>query len=292
MKHYILYNPLSGTGNPAGSAWLTTMQESFEGEVVEKDITTLPDRAAYETFFSTLSPDDVLILFGGDGTINRFVNATEGMDIPQDIAYFPGGTGNDFLKDLDKTDVDDFFSIKEYLCDLPTVEVKGRRYRFLNNVGFGIDGYCCEVGDAQRAANQGRENPKPVNYTAIAVKGLLFHHKPSKAVVTVDGVEHRYRKVWLAPTMKGRYYGGGMMPTPRQDRRAEDGRLSIMVWHDSGKLRTLMAFPKIFAGDLGRYPKMVDVLEGHDIRVVFDRPTALQIDGETILGVTEYHAMA
>jgi hypothetical protein len=33
---------------------------------------------------------------------------------------------------------------------------------------------------------------------------------------------------------------------------------------------------------------MVDIYEGKEITVKFDHPCALQIDGETILGVTEY----
>lgn len=32
--------------------------------------------------------------------------------------------------------------------------------------------------------------------------------------------------------------------------------------------------------------------QGKDIKVVFDRPTALQIDGETIPNVTEYRVTA
>ena len=37
---------------------------------------------------------------------------------------------------------------------------------------------------------------------------------------------------------------------------------------------------------------MVDVLTGREISVKFDRPTALQIDGETVVGVTEYSVKA
>ena len=33
---------------------------------------------------------------------------------------------------------------------------------------------------------------------------------------------------------------------------------------------------------------MVDVISGHNIEVEFDRPTALQIDGETFVGITKY----
>ena len=90
--------------------------------------------------------------------------------------------------------------------------------------------------------------------------------------------------------MKGRYYGGGMIATPAQNRNHPDHELSIMVFHGSGKLQTLMIFPSIFKGEHIKKEKHVTIHTGHDITVTFDRPTALQIDGETILGVTEYRA--
>ena len=169
---------------------------------------------------------------------------------------------------------------------MPTVEVKGKRYRFLNGVGYGIDGYCCKVGDEQR-----EKSDKPINYTAIAIKGLLFHYKPTNAVITVDGVRHEFKKVWLAPTMFGRHYGGGMMPTPDQDRSDPSRKLSVMVYYGVGKLKALMVFPSIFQGKHVEHRKMVSVLTGHDITVEFDRPTPLQVDGETILDVKSYHAL-
>ena len=36
--------------------------------------------------------------------------------------------------------------------------------------------------------------------------------------MTVDGKTEKFRNVWLAPTMFGRFYGGGMIPTPEQNR--------------------------------------------------------------------------
>ena len=119
------------------------------------------------------------------------------------------------------------------------VTVNGKTYRFLNGIGYGIDGYCCEVGDKLRETTEGN-----INYTAIAIKGLLFHYKPTDATVTVDGVKHKFKRVWLAPTMNGKFYGGGMMPTPNQDRTV--GKLSVMVYHNLGKLKALMVFPSIF----------------------------------------------
>lgn len=81
-----------------------------------------------------------------------------------------------------------------------------------------------------------------------------------------------------------------MIATPGQTRNNPDGTLSLLVWHGSGKLPTLMNFPNIFKGEHTKKSKMCEVLTGKDITVRFSHPTALQIDGETILNVTEYHA--
>jgi diacylglycerol kinase family enzyme len=51
-----------------------------------------------------------------------------------------------------------------------------------------------------------------------------------------------------------------------------------------------MAFPSIFKGEHINNKKQVAIHTGKDIRVVFDSPSPLQIDGELIEGVTEYHA--
>ena len=281
MKQYILFNPHAGNGTAeeAAKKLATTHSDS-----VLLDMTAIN---GYASLMADVTAEDTLTICGGDGTLNRFVNDTEGLEIPCEVYYLAVGSGNDFLRDLDKAPDGVPVCITQYIQDLPVTEVKGKSYRFLNNVGFGIDGYCCEAGDAQKA-----KSTKAVNYTAIAIKGLLFHYKPTNAVITVDGKEYRFKKVWLAPTMKGRFYGGGMMATPDQDRTAEDGKLSVLVFHGSGSLRTLMIFPSIFKGEHIKSEKFVTVLTGYDIKVVFDRPSPVQADGETISGVTEYTATA
>ena len=281
MKQYILFNPHAGNGTAEEAAKKLAATYS---DAILLDMTAIAD---YASLMAEVTAEDTLTICGGDGTLNRFVNDTEGLEIPCPVYYMAVGTGNDFLRDLDKTSDKSPVCITKYIKNLPVTEVKGKSYRFLNNVGFGIDGYCCEAGDAQKA-----KSPKAVNYTAIAIKGLLFHYKPTNAVITVDGKEYRFKKVWLAPTMKGRFYGGGMMATPDQDRTAEDGKLSVLVFHGSSSLRTLMIFPSIFKGEHIKSEKFVTVLTGYDIKVVFDSPSPVQVDGETISGVTEYTAKA
>lgn len=279
---YILFNPLSGYGRSEAESKL--LAEKYGDKCELMDITKIDD---YNALIEPLCEDDEIVIFGGDGTLNKFINNTDGIDIKCKILYHASGTGNDFLTDVAGKACTSLIDIKKYFADLPSVCVNGNTYRFLNNVGFGIDGYCCEVGDAQK-----QKSEKKVNYTAIAIKGLLFHYKPTGATVTVDGVKYRYENVWLAPTMHGRYYGGGMLPCPEQDRNDPEGKLSVMLMHGSGKLKTLMVFPKIFEGGHIAHENMVAVHSGRSITVKFDSPRALQIDGETILGVTEYTAVS
>ena len=282
MKQFILYNPLAGNRTAKEAA--ERLAAASSAEAVLSTVTKITDYAA---FFAGMTPEDTLTICGGDGTLNHFVNDTAGLDIPCEVFYLAVGSGNDFLRDLDKTPDGTPVCITKYIKNLPVTEVKGKTYRFLNNVGYGIDGYCCEVGDELKA-----KSVKAINYTSIAIKGLLFHYKSKNAVITVDGKEYRFKKVWLAPTMKGRFYGGGMMATPAQDRLAEDGKLSVLVFHGSGRLHTLMVFPSIFKGEHIKHEKIVTVLSGYDVKVSYDAPAAVQIDGETILDVTEYTATA
>lgn len=279
-KAYVLYNPMAGNGQCAEDCQI--LEIVLSDPVVYCDMTK---DDTYDTQLFSMDPEDYLILCGGDGTLNRFVNLMDGIDIPNEILYLPLGSGNDFARDLHLGFCDGPVPIKEYLQDLPFVTVENKTIRFLNGVGFGIDGYCCEEGDRLR-----EEGVDEINYTKIAVKGLLFHYKPTSAVVTVDGVSHHYQKVWLAPTMHGRFYGGGMMPTPKQNRIAAEKKLSVMVLHDAGKLRTLMMFPSIFKGEHTKYKKYVDILSGNRITVEFDRPAPLQIDGETRKNISSYTA--
>ena len=280
MKIYhALFNPHAGNGHGEEEARKLDALLS-DAEIKYYNMTAIE---SYEDFFRSIPSDEDVVLCGGDGTLNRFVNDTAGVGIPNDLLYFGVGSGNDFLHDLGKEKGAAPFSIKKYLENLPTVTVKGRVYRFLNGIGYGIDGYCCEVGDQLRATST-----KPVNYAGIAIKGLLFHFHPANAEVIVDGKSHSFRKVWLAPTMNGRFYGGGMMVAPAQDRLNAAREQSVVVMYGSGKLKTLIVFPSIFKGEHVKHGEMVEVLTGHEITVKFDRPCALQIDGETILNVTEY----
>lgn len=276
---YILYNSLANNkkGENTAHSYVEKITESYE----LKDVVKLD----YQSFVNSLTENDEVTIVGGDGTINKFINEIGDYQSVCNIYLVPAGTGNDFYHDVTDGKEETCVLLNPYLNNLPTVFVNGMTKKFINGVGFGIDGYCCEVGDALK-----EKSDKPINYTGIAIKGLLFHFKPVKAKVTVDGVTEEFTKVWLTPTMKGRFYGGGMMVAPNQDRKGTT--VSTVVYRTGSKLKALMVFPSIFKGEHIKKEKMVKVFTGKEITVEFDRPTALQIDGETVKNVTTYTVRA
>lgn len=267
----VYYNPLAANGKGLENA--QKIKDLSDEKIEFKDIRKVD-------YADMLKSEEKIVLCGGDGTISRLVNSVDEIPDEREIYYFPAGTGNDFTRDIGK---DGLILLNPYIKDLPTATVKGKRFKILNGVGYGIDGYCCEIGDKLRQSSD-----KPVNYPAIAIKGVLYDFKPRNAVAIVDGKKYEFKKVWLAPTMNGRYYGGGMCITPNQDRLNPERKITFAVWHDAGKLTTLMRFSSIFKGEHIKYPKMFTMIEGYDVEVKFDRPTPLQADGETITDVESY----
>lgn len=237
----------------------------------------------YEEFMKKIEEKDEVIICGGDGTLNYFINHIDLDNIKNNIYLYPAGTGNDFLNDLNKKDTKEPILINEYLKNLPTVIINDElKMKFINGVGYGIDGYCCEVADNLRDKIN-----KPVNYSSIAIKGLLFHFKKRIANIKIDDNNYQFKNVWLVPTMKGRFYGGGMMIAPNQD-RLKDEDLSVVVYKTRSKLKALMVFPSIFKGEHIKKKKVVKIFKGKNIEVSFNIPCALQVDGETILNVKKY----
>ena len=280
MINRVLYNPLSGKSN--GRERAEKIRGYYPEETVFCDVTVAED---INELIKNSGDDDRIIICGGDGTLNHFVNSIEDtvLDVLKGrLFYYPTGSGNDFYLDVTGSKNGAPISLYEYIRELPTVYVKEEKKRFINGVGYGLDGFACaEVERIRRATG------KIVKYTSVAIQGLLYKFKPQDAVITVDGIRHEYSNVWLLPTMKGKYFGGGVMITPGQDRNDPEVKVSVLVWH-AGRIFTLTKFSKSYTGGHVIYTDNVDIIRGDDIKVEFGSFTDMQIDGEPMMHVDKY----
>ena len=276
---YMLYNPKAnnGKGETEAREWAKCLNE----EATYINVLETPNM---KEFLSSLNEEDVIIVAGGDGTIHHFANNAVELNLKNKMYYVKSGSGNDFYRD-NKEYADELgrIELNRFFENLPIVKVNGIERRFLNGIGYGLDGVACAIGEQMRM-----NTTKPINYTSIAIKQLLGKFKLRHATITVDGVTREYDNVWVAPTMKGKYYGGGMRVAPNQDRFDPEHNVTSVVFHKKSRIGTLLIFSKFSSGDHEKMKNNVDSFTGKRVEVKFDKPCALQIDGEVVENVTSY----
>lgn len=280
MENYvILYNPNSGGGKGLNIA---KEIEPLMGEhnFVYQDMTAIND---YNEFLNQLPVGTDIILTGGDGTLNSFINRTDCDNLKQKLYFYASGSGNDFARDIKYPKRTKPICINNYIKNLPTAKIKDKVYKFINCVGSGMDGYCC--AEVERLRSLGKRR---ANYTFVAIKALLGAYKPCDATVTVDGVTKTYKHAWLVPTMNGRFFGGGFMSAPNQDRLNKDKKLTTVSMHSNNFFKIVIAFLRLMKGTHIKMKSMIDTIEGYEISVKLSKPAPLQLDGEVIGNVTEY----
>lgn len=276
--NYILFNPKSNSEN--NDLNILPGKEELEKRGA-RQISLLD--VNIRDFCCSLAEKDRVFICGGDGTLHHFVNNTHGIDFPCPIFLVRSGTGNDFLNDIGQTSPEQLTDIRKYIKELPLVEIDGEKRYFINGVGIGIDGAVCDGVEKYKA-----RTGKKANYTAIAVKLLAYQYKRPSATVLVDGVEHHFDNVWMASAMHGRYFGGGMMIAPTQDRNT--GKLSVMVMHGGSRPKILSIFPSVFKGKHIKHTEVVKIFECDEVTVTYDIPIAFQADGETKSDMFSYTA--
>jgi len=284
MKYVILYNALSDNKNGLDKAKRIEKRLSEKDELEYVDLLKVDDMISY---IKNIPSDTTPIICGGDGTICNFVTELGDEYISRDILYFPCGSGNDFARDVLGSEKREIIRLNDYIENLPVAIVNGKKYRYIDDVGFGVDGYVCEEADNLR-----RNTNKSINYTLIAIKGLLFKFKSKIAKVTVDGVEYTFKKAWIASTFNGRYYGGGMKVAPNQDRNNPSHEQTFICLHSCGKIKAMIVFASIFNEGHLKYTKNVTLLTGKTIEVSFDSPSAIQLDGEAVRNIKSYIVQA
>ena len=175
-KYLILYNPLSG--NKSAKEKVYQLDDILANNDL-KYVEMTPD-FDYKKFMHDVKADERVVLCGGDGTVNRFVNEVDEEDLSKPTFYFPLGSGNDFNRDVHGKLDNTLINLNNYMSNLPVVTVKGKSTKFINGVGYGIDGWCCEVGDKLRA----KDSSKPINYILVKIfdamlsRGSFLEYRP------------------------------------------------------------------------------------------------------------------
>lgn len=216
-----------------------------------------------------------ILLLGGDGSINYFINSTDLSKITQNIHLAKSGSGNDFLRSLKqvkKTEV----VIGQALLN------NEKPIKFINGCGLGFDGLVCHYVNNDQKKNK-------ISYFLNVFKSII-EYEPQDIDLEVDSKTYSFKKAFLVTIQNGKYFGGGMKAAPRAN--IADNTYYVMVVHGLSKFLLQFLLMTIYSGFHEKIKKYVTVIKGENIKVNFHQANYFQADGEVSDSVTEISVKA
>jgi diacylglycerol kinase (ATP) len=272
IRHGVLiYNPAAGQGDLTARLQSLLPKLATEGLELESRPTAGPGDAAAIARESIAGGARLIVVCGGDGTINEAALAVSGSEAA--LAVLPGGTANVLAREL---------KIPRSLKGAARVLLEGRpvklsvgkagERRFLMMAGFGLDAVVLMGFNRRLKRYLGR-----VAYAARCAEELARFRAPHLRV-RAEGIELEGTMVVAANI---RLYGGDFVLAPSAD--PTDQFLDITVLQG----RTLLDYGRYAAGLLaGKLHTFGDVatFRARALHVESDAGEVPgQVDGETVL---------
>jgi len=242
-------------------------------------------RATGAQWTSLIEQADVVVIFGGDGTIHHQLPTLVDLDVP--VLVVPCGSGNDFARALglrrmrDSVDAWKNFvsgSTKAKTIDLGIVrslagEVHAPRY------------FCCVAGvgiDTQIAARANRLprwlRSKGGYFLSAPPEFLRFEPLPMR--VSCDGTRaSAFRPTILAAVANAPAYGGGMKIAPQA--KVDDGMLDVCVVAGMDVWKLFCLFPTVYFGRHLGFDE-VEYTQAPEVSIETGNPLEVYADGEYV----------
>ena len=221
----------------------------------------------------------LLVLVGGDGTVNEVANAVVGRE-GVEIGVIPRGTGWDFARTYGIPR--DVAAAARVVLEGGKRDVDVGRVTYRARSGDDRSSYFANVASAgMSGAIAGRANE-----TTKALGGRVSYLWATLAVfarwrndeVRVDvGGETRIGRMHDVVVANGRYFGGGMMICPQAE--PDDGLFDVLLIGDLSKRDLLLTLPRTYRGSHLPHPK-AELLRGATVHVDAPAPLPVELDGE------------
>ena len=211
---------------------------------------------------------DVVFVWGGDGTVQRCVDAVAGTDTA--VAILPAGTANLLAANLGIPH-DVTAAVRVGLHGdrrrLDTGSVNGERFTVMAGAGF----------DARMIADADRGEKDRLGRAAYVVTGVKnLGARRVRATIKVDGKRFFQGKVSCVLAANVGQVLGGIEAFPQA--RPDDGRLELGVVTARNAVQWARTFARLALGNAERSP-FAEVTQGKKFSIRFDRKVRFELDG-------------
>lgn len=271
----IIYNPMSGRpSRRAEDAREMTRLLKFRGIIAQAHATTGPDDATRLAHEAVTSGTDIIVSYGGDGTLNEIIQSVVGSSAA--LAVWPGGTSNVVARDLgmpfDINKIADMIATaktRRIALGLAQGQEDERRYFFMM-AGIGLD--------ASIARGVNKRLKRKTGEFAYWVTGIkhMFTWRAEPFVIEVDG--QNYESVF-ALIGNGKGYGGGMCITPHA--QLEDPWFEVYILP---RQASRLAYMGALAACMRGKPESTNatIVKGRHIKANSTHEPWVEADGEII----------
>ncbi len=238
------------------------------GFVTQVVVTTGPGHATELAREATSHGVELVIAWGGDGTMNEVARALAFGSMA--LALVPAGSGNGLARDLGvplEAEAALALAGRGQRRRIDAGEINGQL--FFNVAGVGLDARVARLF----AESKGRRGL--TRYARIGAQELL-RYRARDYELSWDGGAAAGRKLFIA-LANSRQYGshGCIAPAARLD----DGRFDLVIVDDQAWWRILARVPGFFAGTLEGGPGVHMTTFGH-ARIASPAPLEVHLDGE------------
>ncbi len=288
MKHLIVANFNAGR-NKNPDEFRKLIENSFNGLDYEIYETTGP-RSVVPFLRKYLKDhkDETVRVYacGGDGTVHEVVSGIAEAKNAE-LAIYPVGTGNDFVKIYGG--VDRFLDFKKLIkaeakpIDLSklTGETLAEPWYSINVINFGFDAMVGAIGNQNK--EKGKKDPYGFGH---AILPAICKGRFNKIIVTADGEQLNKDKLLLASVAQGQWIGGEYHASPRSDNT--DGLIDVIVCKTMTLFGLLIKlFGKYHDGkhlDTPSLMKKISYKRAKEIEITAPADVDICVDGEMIRG--------
>jgi diacylglycerol kinase (ATP) len=275
-----LVNPASANGS-TGKRWPQVAQRAsaagLEGDTLFSERAGHLGELARE---AALGGAELLVVVGGDGSVNEVVNGLAGLADPPELAILAHGTGWDFVRTFGIPHATDAAVQVALAGEVRTIDLGQVTYRawdgqeargvFANVASAGMSGAI-----AQRANGTTKAFGGKVSYL-LATFAVFRGWSAVETRIAVDG-EIRSGRMFDVVVANGRFFGGGMKICPEAE--PDDGLFDVVTIGDVTKRDLVQTMPKIYRGTHLPHPK-AEGLRGRTVTIETDEPVPVELDGE------------
>jgi len=244
-------------------------------------------RATKVQWTSLIEQADVIVVFGGDGTVHRHLSTFIDMDVP--VLVVPCGSGNDFARALGllklKDSIDAWRKFANEAVNVRTIDLGVISGLAEKATGSLSRYFCCVAGIGLDSQINKRSNELPAwvrghgGYALTATREF-FRFTPFPMKISNNGnLGQAFRPTMLAAVANAPTYGGGMKIAPLA--KLDDGKLDLCIVRSMDLFKLFCLFPTVFFGRHLGFQE-VGYEQAEKLRIETEDPFDVYADGEFI----------